>query len=146
MEHQHQHLEEGEMRSTLNQFTPAQAPQQDGNAKPYNAKLSVAHVIVQISCLAGLCLHNQITQVVLHRRWTTQTQQQCTTRSQLGNIKTSLLAYKHHPDTLESRGTTTITQTTNKKGFTGWWNPNYTSTIPQKVYINRRNTNIPSKR
>ena len=57
--------------------------------------------MIQISHLAGLCLHNQITQVVLHRRQTTQTQQQCTTRSQLGNIKTSLLAYKHHPDTLK---------------------------------------------
>ena len=75
---------------------PAQAPQQDGNATPYNAELSVT---VQISHLAGLCLHNQITQVVLHRRWTTQTQQQYTMRSLLGNVKTSLLAYKCHPDT-----------------------------------------------
>ena len=56
--------------------------------------------MVQMSHPADLCLHNQITQVVLHKRWTTQTQQQCTMRSQMGNVKTSLPVYKHHPGTL----------------------------------------------
>ena len=50
-----------------------------------------------MSHLAGLCLCNQITQVVPHKRWTTQTQQQCIMRSKMGNIKTSLPVYKHHP-------------------------------------------------
>ena len=51
------------------------------------------------------------------------------------NKSTSIQTSPRHP---ESRGTTTATQTTKKKGFTGWWNPNYASTIPQEVYINRR--------
>ena len=80
--------------------TTTQAPQQDGNAKSYNADLSVAGNQVQTSHPAGLCLHNPIAQVVLHKRWTTLTQQQCIMRSQMGNIKTSLPVYRHHPRTL----------------------------------------------
>ena len=48
---------------------------------------------------AGLCLHNQTTLVVPHREQTAQTQQQCIMRSQMGDVKTSVSVYKHHPRT-----------------------------------------------
>ena len=124
-----------------------QTPQQDGNAKSYNADLSVAGTMVQMGHLAGLCLHNPITQVVLHKRWTTLTQQQCIMRSQMGNVKTSLPVYKCHcPRTCCIYRNYHHYPNHKSKSFTGWWNPNHTTTIPQEVYINRRDTNISLKR
>ena len=76
-----------------------QAPQQDGNARSYNADLSVAGNGSNEPS-SRFVPPNQITQVVLHKRWTTQTQQQRTMRSQMGNIKTSLPVYKHCPGML----------------------------------------------
>ena len=60
--------------------------------------------MAQVSHPADLCLHSQITQIVHHKIPTTQTQQQCTMRSQLGNVKTKLLACRHHPDILDPQG------------------------------------------
>ena len=76
--------------------TPAtQTPHRDANDKSHIEDLPVADNR-QMSHLAGLCLHNPISQVVLHKEWTTLTQQ-CIMRSQVGNVKTSLPVYKCHP-------------------------------------------------
>ena len=63
-----------------------------------------------------------------------------------GKCQNKSTSIQMSPRHLESRGTTTATQDNKHKGFTGWCNPNNTSTSPQEAYINRRNTNISSKK
>ena len=110
---------------------PAQAPQQDGNTTPYNAELSVAHnssnkpsgrfVPPQPNNTGSSSqeMDNSNTTTVYYEKSTGNCQ----------NKSTSIQMSPRHP---KPRGTTTTIQTTNN--------------IPQEVYINRRNTNIPSKR
>ena len=88
---QHLHLERGKMR-----------PMVDLPHRHHNRMVTTnctVQIPVQMSQLAGLCLHNQITLVVPHRGWTAQTQQQCIMGSQMGNIKASVPVYKHHQGT-----------------------------------------------
>ena len=93
---------------------PAQAPQQDGNAKPYNAELSVAgngsnkpssrFVPPQPNNTGSSSqeMDNSNTTTVYYEKSTGKHQ----------NKSTSIQTSPRHP---ESRGTTTATQTTNKK-------------------------------
>ena len=59
------------------------------------------------------------------------------------NKSTSIQTSPRHPET---RGTTTTTQTTNEKAPQGSGTQTMLPPSPQEVYINRRNTHIPSKK
>ena len=96
-----------------------------------------------MSHLADLCLHNQITQVALHKRWTTLKTTTVYYGKPNGEHQNKSTSIQTSPRNAVSAGTTTTTQTNKPKGFTGWWNPNHASTIPHEVYSNRSDTTSP---
>ena len=110
---------------------PAQVPQQDGNAKPYNAELSVAgngsnkpsdrFVPPQPNNTGSSSqeMDNSNTTTVYYEKSTGKHQ----------NKSTSMQTSPRHP---ESRGTTTTTQTTNKKASQGSGTQTMSSPSPKK--------------
>ena len=112
---------------------PAQAPQQDGNAKPYNAELSVAcngsnkpssrFVPPQPNNTGSSSqeMDNSNTTTVYHEKSTGKHQ----------NKSTSIQTSPRHP---ESRGTATATQTTNKKASQVGGTQTTPPTSPRSLY------------
>ena len=103
---------------------PAQAPQQDGNAKPYNAELSVAAYSSNKASSRFVPPQPNNTgsspQVMDNSNTTTVYYEKSTGKCQ--NKSTSIQTSPRHP---ESRGTNHHYSNNKQKDFTGWWNPNY---------------------
>ena len=145
IEHWHQHLEKGGMRSNTKSIPPAHASQQDGNAKPYNAELLIAgnnsnkpsgrFVPPELNNTGSSSpeMDNSNTTTVYYKKSTGKHQ----------NKSTSIQMLPRHPET---RGTTTATQTTNEKASQGSGTQTMPPPSPKKSTSTVRNTNIPSKK
>ena len=107
-----------------------QTPQQDGNAKLYNADLSVAGTSSNKPSSRFVPPQPNNTDSSSQEMDNSKQVYQYTNVTQECRIYRNYRCYPNHKS----------------KGFTGWWNPIHATTIPQEVYINRRDTNISPKR